>query len=174
LPSGLWYLGFDGVDDYVETAFAPVSGYPFTLMGWLNWTSSDRALVSLARSDATDVWWYIGVNRDTGKALMEAKNPDSCWKEGGPGLSGAWHFIAAVFASATSRELFVDGVSVASDNRSVSYSSTNIRCRLGSLGDSTPQYLEAGIALARVFNIPLSALQIRRIFAQEKHLFGVW
>ena len=44
LPSGLWYLSFDGIDDYVSLGTSASLNLvdDFTMMAWLNCAPQDR------------------------------------------------------------------------------------------------------------------------------------
>ena len=174
LPSGLWCLKFDGSDDKIVLASAPVTDYPFTLMGWQKSAvgSGERSLISLANSASTQVWWFVSID-DFNNAVLGAKNTSSKFIAGSL-LDSSWHLIAGVFASATSRELFVDGVSDGTDTRSVPYSSTNSVCWIGAIGTSTPTFKACDIGKVRIYNCARTALQIQNDFNREKHLFGVW
>lgn len=170
---GLWVLDFDGTNDKVVMASAPVTAYPFTLVGWQQSAlgAGERSLISLANSASTIVWWFVSIDV-ANKPVLGAKNTSSKWITGSV-VDASWHFIVGVFASATSRELFCDGVSVGTSVNSVPYSSANSVCWIGAIGSSSPSYKDSNIALPRVFNVALSIERIKGYYNQERHLFGV-
>ena len=85
-----------------------------------------------------------------------------------------WNHLAATQDS-SDVVLYVNGESIGSDTFT-----TNINEHTGAgnvrLGeDDAGNYdLEGGVALPRVYNRVLSALEIQSLFNREKHLFGVW
>ncbi len=176
--SGLYHLDFDGSDNRVENDVHIIDAYPFTLSGWINISSAQSgvgvmlALVNLS-SDFT--YYAIQISSVNFYGSLVARNTTTFQTDGAVDLSDSYHFISGVFASATSRKLYVDGVEVAEGTDSVTYDSINVdRFSIGRLGRASPfGYVLGQIGLVHAHSIGLTATQHLDIYNQERHLFGV-
>ena len=117
---------FAGGTDGIVSNTKLFTAYPFTLSGWIKATSrADDASVLcwLGDKDVEDIHYLLRINAVTGFASVLARNTNAYINSGVVNLFGSFHYLTAVFASATSRLLNVDGVNVATGTDSVAYSS---------------------------------------------------
>ncbi|MCH7939270.1 MAG: hypothetical protein IID13_05950 [Candidatus Marinimicrobia bacterium] len=156
-------LWFNGTDDYVERDVQVVSGYPFVLLAVFRTdTTVTNILVSLMDKSVHNIQFYlriasfgtveIGARNTTNQSVTSTETYND----------GKTHTALAIFRSATDRELFVDGASVASDTASVIYPSSVDRYSVGRFGDASPdQYFKGEIFLAQVFDRGLTADEVK-------------
>jgi hypothetical protein len=153
-------LGFDGTDDAVGAGVQLVAGYPFTLSAWVNTTDTTGTIFSLYD---TGVATYQEIGIDSGNASADSVTSGS----GASALSastvnnGAWHHVVGVFASATSRAIYVDGRLETTNTSSVTFGSGIDSWSIGIRESSNP--IEAQIDDVRIYNYELTAAQIRKI-----------
>ena len=160
---------FDGAGDWVQAdTDSGINAYPFTFMAWVKTdTNLGGVLVYVGDKDVSNVFWGLTVEATGGgagtpTARMVARNTtiDDCI-DTTVNLENAWHHLAAVFRSATDRELYVDGVSKCTDTSSVTMSSATDRTSMGHFGDSTPSDDLAGyLAEGKIYNRALSAAEV--------------
>ncbi|MCK4578580.1 MAG: LamG domain-containing protein, partial [Candidatus Marinimicrobia bacterium] len=155
---------FDGTDDHIQYDGNVLSGYPFTLWARFKTDSVSGAIVYFNDKDAGNIKFGINID-DNGKLVIQAQISASY-----SGVSvdayndGHWHTVFGLFRSDTDRELFVDGISVATSTNSQSYSAAIDRLSIGRLGDSTPSnYFQGEIDLVLVFNRALSTDEIKAL-----------
>ena len=168
LPSGLWVLSFDGQDDNVNCGNATsLKLSKLTLLAWV-------------KTSYTDAVYKGAVAKPFAYAFGVKNSKMSCYDWGGAGwrdngvaniADDRWHLLGATF-DGTTGQFYVDAII---DGDSFSYSVVNqtVALYVGS-GSVSSEYLAALIALPRVYNRVLSALEIGDHFDREKHLFGVW
>jgi len=181
LPSGLWYLYFDGTDDYVTITFpSAISFGDLTIEIWVY------------PSTPTGSQPYVGIADDLSKIDPNTNDQVlnfAVWggkwhtnmKDGGawqgaletatPTPDSNWHLYALTGILGKSRILYLDGVEIASDATFTTLGSVE-GLRVG--GEMFQADSNSKIALVRIYQYARSALQIRNSFNREKHLFGVW
>lgn len=116
-------LDLDGVDDTLVINDPIITKYPFTISAWIKTDTSgkDQAILSIADPSSTNVHYGLLIDDQTGISVV-AKNTDLNKVSGNIDVAdGKWHNVVGVFASETSRKLYVDGVLNASDTASVSF-----------------------------------------------------
>jgi hypothetical protein len=104
-----------------------VPSYPFTLGSWVNTTSSIGTRETFVYfGNQTQGAEYAQTSKDPNNTatpnggVAAARNTTFFGAAGGPALNdGQWHHVVGVYNSATSRTLFVDGLSVATNTSSV-------------------------------------------------------
>jgi len=128
-------------DDYFITSASPISAYPFTLAAKVRGypTAAADALLALVDASADNVQYGI-LTDASGNFGVRARNTtaDDAHESGTQYDDGSLHVVAAVFRSATDREVFVDGVSVATDTASVAFNSAVDRVCIGAFVGATP------------------------------------
>lgn len=139
--------------DFLQRDSAPISNHPFSLECWFK-TPNDAStgvLLYIGDKSEPDVYWILYVS-STGQVVARSRNT----ADGIQAVSAAnydddtWHHAAGVFASNTSRKIFVDGVEEDEETTSVSVSGID-RVTIGALGDSTPgAYHEGEIDEVRI------------------------
>lgn len=183
LPSGLWYLDFDGTDDFTRMANAASLNFgtgDFSLMAWINCATGGANQVILLKMLDGDPWdgYALRVKDTTGYLSLLAPT-------GGNQIIGdidvgdeVWHLAGGTFEAGvanTGMKLYVDGVEDVSARASAGAGdkdNTNY-LYIGIAQDGLASDFTGGIALPRVFNRVLTATEILNMYNQEKHLFGV-
>lgn len=183
LPSGLWCLNFDGNDDYVDCGNAAsltnISGQ-LTFMAWIKASTSWINYKSLVgKWESGDLAWIV--HQCNGGLLRFAVSADgttnnwSRWDTPtGEFALDTYYQIAVTFLAGegyvykNGTDLGITPVVVGTvDHIHTASSATKI-------GSHQTCYFKGVIALPRVYNRALSALEIQNHFNDEKHLFGVW
>ncbi len=177
LPSGLWYLDFDGVDDNVDFG-APTSHLAsnitvLSLEAWVqtNDTSARQGITS-GGAERTVEWQLSG-----GLLKVDGKNSSYAWAglNFNTGLTdNDWHHVAVTFSQSRGTGiLFIDGKNINSQSKTDDFIAVS-NLYVGYLNPVAGTVWDGGIALLRIYNRALNALEIQNHFNRGKHLFGVW
>lgn len=176
LPGGLWYLDFDGEDDYVDLGsnlFSNAVMAKGTLMCWIepDQVTSDRKALNFEdicniQVDESKAEAYIWDGTNT--AIVPSTTTL---------LVDTWYFLAMTW-DGTTLKIYLNGEYENSDSiGSPDFDAIDRHWGLGgkfSAFPPTASLFDGGIALSRAINRALSALEIQNHYQQEKHLFGVW
>lgn len=157
-------LSFDG-NDYAEINNRIIEGYPFTIGVWLRTTSSSsQAVVNLAYSGSTKS--YYGIEIASGGAVRSvARNTNARYINGVQVNDGQWHHIVAVYSSASSRILYVDGMLNGISSSSSTFNVNSNRWSFGRWGDSTPSnYFTGDIDEVRLWNRALNSTEVQQLY----------
>lgn len=155
---------------YGSNSAAIVSGYPFTITCWLNSSNTTTAAYQewIFFGDGTSSQSYTALGMPGTKLQYPcayARNT-TLYLAAGPNqiADGNWHHLAGVYASATNRILYVDGVACATNTTFVTCPNMN-RIGIGGLTRSVPAdpVQNGAIADIGVWNAALSAQQIALI-----------
>jgi hypothetical protein len=127
------------------TAASAIATYPLTMADWVRTSTSTTGRQTLAYLGAqTTGDQYVQTSIDPSnsttpnRAVSAARNTTFTGTSGGPILTdGTWHHVAAVYASATNRVLYVDGVQVAASTATVNQPGAT-RLSIGALMRTTP------------------------------------
>ena len=189
LPSGPWCLSFDGVDDYIDvgnrailnsladadgifTAEAWIKSATTTrgtILGWGN-TATTQPFMLLQVDGGDDLGYGVGAltlyKRDSdGTDLL------SLGKSGKPVNDNSWHYVVLAREENDFYRLYIDG------SEWVSATLNTDALIVNSVGFGGANYngwtflLNGLISGGRVYNRPLSALEIQNRYNQTKHLF---
>ena len=116
---------FDGTDDSIrvraDAGPYPVSDYPFTIMGWCKSTKSNaKAVIACIVKDNNEYYW-IGLL--TGNAGIVARTDSGMHeRRSGSGIADdQWHHLCGVYNGPEDRVLYLDGVEVATDDRTAPF-----------------------------------------------------
>ncbi len=132
-------VALDGADDVVRADGVTITGYPFTLSLWVKTTAatSDMTALTFLKSSSDTAHWEIGIKN--GLARLIARNPTKTETIGTVSVAdGQWHQLTAVFASDTSRTLYVDGAVVATATTAVPFDPAVNRLAAGRLDRLNP------------------------------------
>ncbi len=191
LPSGLWCLSFDGLDDKIPipdaASITDVFGGGGTVEFWLNAASDGQAGSGRFYTKGSLAFLAVGESAGKIKALFELP-----WS----GDNGKWSSINTIITLNTWSQVVLTYNSDSPDNDPTVYiNTTAYTVGSGLTEDATPtgtrtsdsgndlvmgntvatdRTLDGSIALFRAYNRTLSALEIQNHFNREKHLFGVW
>ena len=178
LPSGLWVLSFDGVDDYVDCGDRASldTADAITIMAWAKPTDVVGTKVIAARRIQPDVEnpFYFAL---LGDKLNFAFYVGGVWKGNVAGVdtlsAGLFSHLAVTYNRAQ-YIYYINGIEdVARNETAAMPTGTDVKLMLGNY-DGGAQRFSGYIALLYIYNRALSALEIQNHFNQEKRLFGVW
>lgn len=163
---------FDGINDYIESDTQLVSSYPFSINSWFKTSASNGAIMILSDKSSTIVYYGIYISGDNKLTQTAYNGVSSVFTKSDQDVNdGEWHMATAVFASATDRELYVDGQLVKTDTTNISYASGVDRWSIGRFGDNTPSsYIDGSISKSEVYARALDALEIWDLYAFSKEL----
>lgn len=154
---------FNGTNDSIEAASAPVTAVPLTLACWVNPTSTAaRAALSIGVS-AGQARFMIFIN-PTGFSV-QASAVDSGGSSGVSNAAGSvpanqWSHAAAVFDSNTSRTAYFNGSAATPNTTSITPSGLN-RMNIGArYAGGIGGYFPGAIAEVGVWNAALTADEI--------------
>lgn len=180
LPSGLWYLDFDGQADLVDFGDVLDMGKSdFSVEMWIKADSTEQVdyttLVGKSNipSGAINGWnIYFASNAvmaRIGDGTTNVKSSSS-WAN----YQNIWTYVVATFDRDGYLTLYLNSVPKDWDSlvALVDFDQQNTTQLF--IGRSAARYYTGSVALPRVFNRALTAFEIQNIFNQEKHLFGVW
>lgn len=174
LPSGLWVLNFDGVDDYVDAG-----GITFFDLA----TPCVEAWVRMSADTTGDIFSkFDSVNGDAGFILRYNTTGTKFeffagWTSG-PASSAAisldtwYHVVGLHVASPIRTSIYVNGVIGTNGATPVSPVAMTTKLFIGIRADLTND-LNGRLALRRVYNTPLTVAQIASHYNQERHLFNI-
>jgi hypothetical protein len=158
-------LDFDGTDDYISSASLPVTDYPLTITGWVNIPSSNNSntMFFLGDSATTDDYFQVWVGEIPILRIVNAGADDL---NGTINIEdGDWHHITAVYASATDRRLYVDGIADGTDTTNKAYPDSVDTWSIGRRTHPTPDhYMDGQIDDVRIYNYALTQQQINDVY----------
>lgn len=156
---------YNGLDSETIIENDPVGGYPFTLTGFFRTDNVSGRIIALVDKSAENVYYDMSIN-SSGNARIQARNggAENFGVSSDTFNDGEKHSFAAIFASATDRELYVDGISVATDTTSVAFNPAVDRISIGYLGRNTPaSYYEDDIFDLIIYNRVLAPKEIAQM-----------
>ena len=163
-------LVFDGIDDKVVLeGITVVNEFPFTLSAWYKTTSSDyQYIVYNGRSESNITGNSISM--DNGHIILESFLFSGSVNQTqiiDPATTndGNWHHVVAIYESATSRLLYVDGILKGTDTDELNNLSHNLnRFSVGIREDATPNNFFTGeIDEIRVYQGTLSLSDVNEL-----------
>lgn len=181
LPSGLWYLDFNGSSNYVNigTDSSLDITAQITLEVWCNPTNFDNFMSPLAKS--INKAYEISILQTTGQigSILHIGGSTRQSTTTGSLTAGAFNHVVITY-NADRVRIYIKG---ALDTTSVSYSGGAIGtwatpcivgCRTDNASPPTGNQLWflGGIGLPRLYNTALSDDVIAQHYAQERHLFA--
>jgi len=171
LPSGLWYLDFDGMDDHVDFGVGalPVLSSDFTYKLWFKDDEGSGGQGSILSGNVTN---SIDINRYTDDKLRVTKvDVAHILSTGAVVPLGSWvHAVITRDDATDTWSIYINGSLENSTVDTREIVAAGVRY-IGS-GQYTP--FMGGIALVEVSYIPWDAITVANSFNREKHLFGVW
>lgn len=180
LPSGLWVLSFDGADDFVDFGDCTyLRTNEVTVLFWVKPSAFTSAPVqySLRANSSAYSGTTTLLSSSTNKFQFLVAEDDENWKliltSNDALLTTRYYLLAGTYKSGEGR-IYVNGVQQAetsSATGNIYYDGTDLR--IGGEHDDTRDHFGT-LALFRIYNRALSALEIQNSFNREKHLFGVW
>lgn len=131
------HLDFAGTSNNIEFPLSSSLAYPFVMRCFVKVSgiSAEAPVFTLADASASNIVYGILYN-NTGDLGIAARNTSfQASYSASPLDDGEWHLVHGVFASATDRRVYQDGIEVASNTTSVSLSSATDVFGLGQFVD---------------------------------------
>ena len=186
LSSGLWVLGYDGIDDVVTISDADSIANMFdgggTIIAWVNPNTSGENNTGIVAHKGWDIWCsQEAASRLKVRFNIPWAGNDGEWRTTATQLPLlAWTFVVITYnadASGNTPLFYINGVSVAFDiltNPTGAARTTDVGIDLlfGDVAVSN-RCFDGKQGKYRVANYALSADQINAIFAAERTLFGI-
>lgn len=177
LPSGLWCLSFDGIDDFVNCGHhsSLVNLSDFTLMSWFK-TSDLTVNQGILCREAAGSWQAYNISFEPSKGFVFCGTTNcSAWDilvyVTNTVAANQWYHVAAT-RNNTEAKLFVNMVLIGTQsNPGLPQTGTTDDVYVGR---RETQYMKGNLSLASIYNRSLSWLEIQHHYAQEKPLVGVW
>jgi hypothetical protein len=163
---GCYALDFDGTtNDEVAIGSSPVTGTPATLSCWLKQDTSHVGGLFSVGGNPSNVRKEMGlvVNSSSVWALSQnnAGAPQFAYASASIS-SNQWYHAVAVFESATSRKLYLDGELKATNTTSITVSSLS-RTKIGQRANGVDlQQFDGRISDARIWNRALTDSEVQR------------
>lgn len=136
---------FDGTDDYILTGSdLGITGYPFTFEAIAKW-STGGALITLLDKSESNVYWQHAIRSHYPSVIARntvfyEANTSSNYTD------SAWHYSAAVYTDATTRNIYADdGSNTGSDSDNVSFTTNTDQVSIGNLARPSPADFFNGI-----------------------------
>jgi len=138
---------FDGTDDGIDVAGRIVGGYPFTHSAWLKGSSNSSQVITWLGDTSVDNVNYLIYVNGSGNMSTITRNTTLIIDSTTTTITdNQWHYVVAVWTSATVRSLYVDGILRGSGSTSVTYSGTVDGYSLGYPNDATPSAWYTGVS----------------------------
>ncbi|RKY12812.1 MAG: hypothetical protein DRP52_04265, partial [Planctomycetota bacterium] len=180
---------FNGSNEYLELDSTPVTAAPLTIVARFYQddvsTWANRCIAGVFDLSSPSNWFVLKTKIDgAGNYIRADTRSSSGWQEvaSTAQFSGnTWHHAAAVFASSTSRTVYLDGGNSATNTTSVTPSGID-RISIARLGDSSPgNYMSGRVAEVAMYNAALSADEIASLargfsplLIRTQNLVGYW
>ena len=171
-------IDFDGVDDYLSrTSF--IDGLSnVTIMAWVKTDSGNTTDMTIGGEDTGCKLWLTDGNRPTFTVTSQGNSQSTIGAYSCSAIDyDEWHHITGVYNSSTGAiELYIDGE--LADSGNVGSTGANIENTEDANGNfeigrrstddvANQEYFKGDIDEVRVFDIPLSSVQIEQIVYQE-------
>ena len=179
LPSGLWCLSFDGNDDYVNCGHNGLLNLTDALSAELwfraaSFTQFDTLIGRTLSGNWNDGGWAIFHDGGSSLRFWVDHYTNNVAHISLSVVDTDWHYVVGTYSKAANAiKIYLDAVKGTDDTYSSSITYDSADLTVGA--DTQHSYVFDGkIALVRIYNRALSALEIQNHFNREKHLFGVW
>ncbi|KKN76444.1 hypothetical protein LCGC14_0369530 [marine sediment metagenome] len=194
LPSGLWYLDYDG-NDYVSVDDATSLDITdkVTLLCWAYITINSGRLEGLVtktgnRAGVGGGYWIefedrggAGTNENLVKLFISDGAAASATGLASNNITATgWHFCVGTYdkdlGGAEEMKVYIDGVSSRTGDYSNAMAANNNKVVIGANDNDAggfANHILGRIALPRILNIALTAAQIADIYGEERLLIGV-
>jgi hypothetical protein len=176
LPSGLWCLSYDGVDDKTDCGNSASLQLTtaLSLEAWVKTSLTSTGHI-ISKDDDTNRSFNLFISGSDGKAYGSIFVADAIKQIGAAGNAindGDWRHVVFTY-NKVSLYLYVNTTEADSLSETGNIDNDTVNLTVGINANDASDF-SGSIALVRVYNRALSALEIQNHFNQEKHLFGVW
>ena len=172
LPSGLWPLSFDGIDDKVNCGNSTsLNTEVITVAAWVYLTAfnpTNGIVISKGYYSLVTGWTlYIHANGSARFVINAYGGKEAV----SPILSlNRWYYIAGTYDRNKIR-LFVNGVEGTPYTLTEAMTTNTESVHLGTRSAGSGYYHSGKIALVKIFNRCLTALEVLNIYNEEKRFF---
>jgi hypothetical protein len=160
---------FNGTNQYISTAAAPVAAVPLTIACWFNSKSitANQRLVRLYSTAGLRPYWDISARGadagdPVGLAVYDGVSAQVTLSTTSYSAN-TWHHACGVFTSATSRTIYLDAGGSATGTTNLTPNQTINASIIGVFIDSSgnlSQYFNGNIAEVGIWNAALTAAEI--------------
>lgn len=167
-PTGSFF--FNAPTGYMELASAPVTAVPCTIACWVNPTGNDTEAFAAVGNSAGSSRVQLDRRNAPLNFGAQAVNSGATTASSLVGLytSGAWNHGAAVFASATSRTAYINGVAGSTNTTNIAITGLN-SVTLGARysGGTLGAFLDGYLAHVAIWDIALTGTDIANLAAGD-------
>ena len=156
-------LDFDGSDDYVTTSWLYGPKYPLSLSAWVNLDVDQTVHILSVNETGTTNNTHRLLTQVGGTFRVQTKDTTNVANaDGGSFNVHEWHHVVGVFASESSRDLYVDGVKVATNSETRAIGTLD-EVRMGRrAGDS--QEFDGQMGPAAIYQRALTPNEIQQLY----------
>lgn len=175
LPSGIWCLSFDGIDDVVDcgnsACFNVTSA--LTVVAWINPVGWGGGTYGRILSKGVITAWAFFLSMTTAEMRFYGASMGSAIQSNPNVIAlNKWQQVGITYNKANVR-FYVNGVYQGGDALSQPLGTNIQNLLVGSESEVADRCFNGNIALVRVLNRPWTTLEFQNSFNREKHLFGV-
>jgi hypothetical protein len=163
---------YDGVNDNMVRTSAVLTAPPISMSIWFKTKKSGTQVLMGMYDKDSSTWYahYIAINSSNLLGANSALN-NTFVAASAPAVLhslGEWHHVAGVWASTTSRKIYVDGVLRATNT--TSNVPINIDCfAIGASNTSTPgNWFSGELDDARIYDVALTDDQVWELYSRHK------
>lgn len=163
--SGEQITNFNGSRTISRATTPTISATPFTISAWVkpDRVTWNQGIVFRWRNNASTR--YYGINLNATTFQITARNTTARTANGTiAAQAGKWYHIVGIFASNTSRTIYVDGVQWWTSTNSVTFDTTSPEWTIGKYPGTATNYLSGSVDEVRIYNRVLSAAQIDELY----------
>lgn len=159
-------------DDSVVMGQA-LSGYPFSLTAWVCWDDvNEDTVVSVSAGSNAYYHAIMGLNSFIARTYSSGGGVDDADYNVIP-TAGQWYFLVGVWASASSRKIYVDGGFKAEHTGTASAVGTAVT-KIGVTADSTPfGYLNGRVSSVCAYNRILTDAEIAWLYRDPHAMWRI-
>lgn len=150
---------------------AVVTSYPLTISAWIRPdTTTSGVIVSMMREDTGAFWngHYLDMSSGTLQAVSVVSNAFRVASSSTSLSTGAWQQVTGVFASATSRTAYINGVPGTTNTESSAPTSMANTVISGSKRSVHEFYFDGRVDNVRIWNRALSATEVRESYRADR------
>ncbi len=173
LPSGLWCLSFDGVDDYINCGNGKSFDVEYgSILVWVN--SNDLSDSNTIFHKPGTLLREIYIQAAGFRWMLTVQTGTIDWSLSTAVAVDTWYFVAFTWDGTTAR-IFKNGAEIGTNTNQSGAALTNTNILyIGYRHLYSDRPFSGYVALPRICNKVFSGLEIANCFNREKHLFGVW
>lgn len=156
-------LSLSGSGQYLTVTPAIISSYPMSIGAWINQTANtgNQDIVSISEAANTDMF-LLYLAGGSPRCAIKFSGTFASASAGVISL-GVWVHVVGVFASATSRIIYVNGINRATNATSGTPTGVT-NTQIGAQTTGTGDYFNGSIAYPTIWNTALSATDVTNLY----------